>query len=187
MNKNQPWAHHVPCLPSPAPPHPPSCGRASDSVPGVTQCIPVACLSHAWYCEFPCWSLRTSPRPPPPLPPCPQVCSLCLFLHCCPESKFIGAISSDSIYVCQYMILTFLFLTSLCIVGSGSSTSLEQIQMHSFLWLSNIPLCISMYHCPFICQWTSRSLPCSSCCKQCYSEEWGTCVFFHFGFLRLYA
>ena len=35
--------------------------------------------------------------------------------------------------------------------------------MHSFLWLSNIPLCICttlLY--PFICQWTSRLLPCSA-------------------------
>ena len=27
---------------------------------------------------------------------------LCLFLHCCPKNKFISAISSDSIYTCQY-------------------------------------------------------------------------------------
>ena len=36
---------------------------------------------------------------------------LCLFLHCCPENKFISAISLDSIYVRQYTILLFLFLT----------------------------------------------------------------------------
>ena len=35
--------------------------------------------------------------------------------------------------------------------------------------------------------WTSRLLPCSSCCKQCRSEHWGTCVFFSFDFLRVYA
>ena len=29
---------------------------------------------------------------------------LCLFLHCCPENKVISAISSDSIYMCQYMV-----------------------------------------------------------------------------------
>ena len=37
----------------------------------------------------------------------------------------------------------------------------------------------------FICRWTSRLLPCSSCCKQCCNEQWDTCVFFHFGFLRV--
>ena len=60
--------------------------------------------------------------------------------------------------------------------------------MHSFLWLSNIPLCICitlLY--PFICRWTSRLLPCSSCCKQCCSEQWNTCVCFNFGFLSVYA
>ena len=40
---------------------------------------------------------------------------------------------------------------------------------------------------PFICRWASRLLPCSSYCKQCCSEQWDTCVFFSFDFLRLYA
>ena len=48
---------------------------------------------------------------PSSLPPCPQVCSLCLFLHCCPENKFISFIFSDSTYMCQYTVFIFLFLT----------------------------------------------------------------------------
>ena len=36
---------------------------------------------------------------------------------------------------------------------------------------------------PFICQWTSRLLPCPGYCKQCCSEYWGTCVAFNSGFL----
>ena len=40
---------------------------------------------------------------------------------------------------------------------------------------------------PFICQWTSRLLPCSSYCKQRCKEQWDTCVFFNFDFLRIYA
>ena len=28
---------------------------------------------------------------------------------------------------------------------------------------------------PFVCQWTSRLLPCPSYCKQCCSGHWGTC------------
>ena len=40
---------------------------------------------------------------------------------------------------------------------------------------------------PSICRWTSRFLPCSSYCKQYCNEHWGTCVFFSFGFLRVYA
>ena len=42
----------------------------------------------------------------------------------------------------------------------GSSTSLQMPQFHSFLWLSNIPLCIYiklLY--PFICWWTSSVCP----------------------------
>ena len=60
--------------------------------------------------------------------------------------------------------------------------------MCSCLWLSNIPL--------YICTTTSlsihltvdiRLLPCPSYCKECCSEHWGTCVFFNFGFLMVYA
>ena len=39
----------------------------------------------------------------------------------------------------------------------------------------------------FICQWTSRLLPCPDCCKQCCSEHWGTRVSFSSGFLGVYA
>ena len=35
---------------------------------------------------------------------------------------------------------------------------------------------------PFICQWISRLLPCSSHCTQCCNERWGACVFFNYGF-----
>ena len=47
------------------------------------------------------------------------------------------------------------------------STSLELTQMHSFLWLCNIPLCVYIPQLlySYICQWTSRLLPCSSYCK----------------------
>ena len=51
----------------------------------------------------------------------------------------------------------------------------------------NIPLCIcTTISFPFICQWTSRLLPCSSYCKQCYNEQRDTCVFFNFDFIRVY-
>ena len=38
--------------------------------------------------------------PSPSLSVCPQVYSLCLFLHCYPVSKFFSAIFLDSIYMC---------------------------------------------------------------------------------------
>ena len=46
----------------------------------------------------------------PLLPPLyPQVCSLCLHLHCCSANRFISAIFLDSIYMHSYT--TFVFLT----------------------------------------------------------------------------
>ena len=47
-----------------------------------------------------------------------------------------------------------------------SSTSLELTQICSFVWLSNIPLCICTHLLyPFICRWTSRLRPCPGYCK----------------------
>ena len=39
---------------------------------------------------------------------------------------------------------------------------LQMALFHSFLWLSNIPLCIYVPHLfyPFICLWTFRLFPC---------------------------
>ena len=70
-------------------------------------------------------------------------------------------LSKFHIYVkIQYCCFSFR-LTQLCIIDSVSFTSLELIQMHSFLLLSNIPLCIcTTLHYPFICRWTSRLLTC---------------------------
>ena len=50
--------------------------------------------------------------------------------------------------------------------------------MHSFLYLSNIPLgiCIPQLAYPFVCQWTCGLLPSPGYCKQCCDEHWGTCV-----------
>ena len=39
--------------------------------------------------------------------------------------------------------------------------------MHSFLWLTFHCIYVPQLFYPFICQWTSRLLPCSSYCKQC--------------------
>src|SRR5574341_1199410 len=40
---------------------------------------------------------------------------------------------------------------------------------------------------PFVCQWTSRLLPCPGYYKQCCNEHWGTHVSFNSGFLGVYA
>ena len=62
--------------------------------------------------------------------------------------------------------------------------------MHSFFFNSWV-----VFHCvyvpqlpyPFVCQWTSRLLPCPSYCKHCCKEHWATCVSFNSGFLAVYA
>ena len=46
---------------------------------------------------------------------------------------------------------------------------------------------VPQFLCPFICQWTSRLLPCPSYCKKCCSKHWGTCISFSCGFLRVYS
>ena len=35
-----------------------------------------------------------------PTPPHPQICSLCLHLHCCPANRFISTIFLGSLYMC---------------------------------------------------------------------------------------
>ena len=42
---------------------------------------------------------------------CPQVCFLCPCLHCGPANRFCTIIFLDSIHMCSYEILVFLFLT----------------------------------------------------------------------------
>ena len=97
--------------PSRLPPHPTLSLSQSPCLRSLGQQISIGYLSYIWYCKFPCYSLHIFPLLPPPSPQYPQVYSLCLFLHCCPENKFISTIFLDSIYMHQYMTLIFLFLT----------------------------------------------------------------------------
>ena len=50
--------------------------------------------------------------------PSPQICSLCLFLHCCPVNKYFSIIFPDFLCMHQNIIFNFVFLTSLCIIGT---------------------------------------------------------------------
>ena len=63
-------------------------------------------------------------------------------------------------------------------------------------WLKFVPFYSwVIFHCmyvpqplyPFICQWTSRLLPCPSYCKYFCSEHRSTRVFLNYGFLKVYA
>ena len=49
--------------------------------------------------KFPCYFRHTSHPLLPPHPPGPEVCSLCLCLHCCPANNFISTTFLDSIYM----------------------------------------------------------------------------------------
>ena len=66
----------------------------------LTLCDPMDCSTpgfHMVMYMFPCYSLHSSHPLLPPLGP--QVCSLCLHLHCCPANKLISTIFLDSIYM----------------------------------------------------------------------------------------
>ena len=73
---------------------------------------------------------------------CPYLHSQHLHLYYYPANRFICIIFLDS-YICitiWYLFFSF-WLHSLW-QALGSSTSLQLTQIHPFLWLSNIPLCI---------------------------------------------
>ena len=82
--------------------------------------------------------------PSPPLSPCPLVYSLCLFHHFWSVNKFFSTIFLDSVYMHQNKRFIFLFMTYFTLYNRFQvhSTSLELTQIRSFLWPSNIPLCI---------------------------------------------
>ena len=79
------------CLPHPTPSHR---SRLLQS-PGCSSQSPTAnfhwlSILHMVVCMLPCYSLCSSHCLLPTHPPPPQVCSLCLCLHCCPANRFIS-------------------------------------------------------------------------------------------------
>ena len=92
--------------------------------------------------------------------------------------------------MCQNTIFTFLFLTYFTLynrfqVHSPHQNRLKGIHFYGRVIFRCVHVPLFLY--PFICQWTSMLLPCSSYCKQCCNGQWDTCAFFSFGFLRVYA
>ena len=101
------------------------------------------------------------------------------------SSRIISTIFLDSIYIALIYNTCFSLSDLLHSVSEalGSFTSLQLTHMHSFLWLSNIPL----YKCTTASLsihllMASRLLPCPGYCKYCCIEHWGTCVFQNCGF-----
>ena len=161
---------HVSSLPSPSPHHPSACWWAPIWVPWVIQQMPIGYLFYTWYCKFLCYYLPYIS----PSPSSPPILSIDLFsmsvspllpwkwIHQCQPFRFHIYVSVYNIYI---SLSDLLQSVSLALVPS---TSLEQIQMHSFLWLSSIPLYVCTTASLSIyprCQWTSRLRPCSSYCK----------------------
>ena len=90
---------------------------------------------------FQCHSPKSSR--PLPLSQSPKVCYTHLCLFRCLTYRVIITIFLNSVYMCQYTILVFFFLAYFTLYNRlVSSISLELIQMYSFQWLSNTPLCI---------------------------------------------
>ena len=83
-------------LPHPTPSHP---FRLSQNMFELDEShckFPLRIYLYMVMCMFQCYSLNL---PHPLLPPlCPQVCSLCLCLHCSPANRYISAIFLDFIY-----------------------------------------------------------------------------------------
>ena len=170
-------------FPSAAPSHP---SRLSQSTGLRSWCHTanshLLSILHMVVYMFPCYSVRPS-HPLLPLLRL-QICS-----YCFPESKIISTIFLDSIRMHNYTIFAFLFLTSLCIIGSRL-IHLVRTDSNAFFFYSWVIFhCVYMYHNVFIhiCRWTSRLLPCPGYCKKCCHEHWGTYVSFNYGFLRVCA
>ena len=145
-NKNQPQVY-----PRPLPP-----GRPSQSYPSACHRALVSCLSHAAgsHCIYFMYGFVNShvtlskhlPFSLLPSPPCPEVCSLCLFLHCFPENKFISAIFLDSIYMCQYTVFMLFNIESIfCQLTHLLGSQLNICQCSPFLLL---------FLCPLICSFS---------------------------------
>ena len=97
-------SHRCPLPPKPPchpPPHPTPLGyHRAQSLSSLHHAANFHWLFilHMVMYMFPCYSLNSS-NPLFPLV-CPQVCYLCLCLHCCPANRFITTIFLDSIYMC---------------------------------------------------------------------------------------
>ena len=70
---------------------------------------------HIVVCMFPCYSQFI---PPSPSPLYTQVCFLCLHLYSCPANRLTNTIFLDFIYMHQYTIFVFLFLTYFTVYNS---------------------------------------------------------------------
>ena len=131
-------------------------------------------------------SILVSQFIPPPFPFVIQQLCLCFsFVH-----KFICTIFSG--FHTETILYRFVFSLSdwphsIWLV----SVSIYICRWHNFVlfygWI--VFCCVYKLHFlyPFLYWWTFRLLPCPDCCKSCYNEHWGACIFLSYGFLQVYA
>jgi len=176
-------------LPPPSPPHPPGLSQ-STGFECCVSCIELALVISFTYGNIYVPILFSQIILPSPSP----TESKSLFFTSVSLVALLGGLSLPSFWI-PYLCINILhfnfslWLTSLCIIGS-SFIHLIRTDSNAFFFYSWV-----IFHCvyvpqlpdPLICWWTSRLFPCPSCCKQCCSEHWGTCVSFNSGFLGVYA
>jgi len=110
-----------------------------------------------------CASIPTSQFLPSSLPPLVSIhlfsTSVSLFLFCKYDHQY--HFSRFHIYALMHNIYFSLSDLLHSVWSSlGLSTSLQMTQFHSFLWLSNVPLCVCTISL-FLCWWTYRQYGCS--------------------------
>ena len=178
INMNQPWVYM--CSPSWTPLPPPSPYHPS----GHPKAPALSTLSHAsnldWWSishmimyMFECYCLKSSH--PHLLPQCPKVSSLHLCLFCCLIYRVIITIFICSIYMHQYAVLVFFFMTYF--------TLYNRLQFHPphKNWFK----CILfngwvIFHCvyvpqlsyPFICWWAISLTSGAGKTGQPHVKEW---------------
>ena len=96
-----------------------------------------------WWCI--CFSAILSNRPTLSFPlVCPQACSLCLHLHCCPANRFISTIFPCTCFNIRYWAFSFWF-TSLCIIDSRF-IHLIRTDSDAFIFCGWVIFIVYMYH-----------------------------------------
>ena len=95
-------------IPTPTSSHPSRLSQ-STSLSSMSQSANSYWLFYIWQCI--CFHATLSIHPTFSFPTlCPQICSLCLHLHCCPQNRFISRTYLDSM-LCFLLSHVWLFLT----------------------------------------------------------------------------
>ena len=123
---------------------------------------------------FRCCSLKTSH--PHLLPQSPKVCSVHLCLFFCFAYKVIVTIFLNSIYMCWYTVLVFIFLAYFSLYNGLQFHPSHKNRFKWILfngWVTFHGVYVPQLPYAFVCWWASRLLPCPGYYEQCCDEHWG--------------